>query len=173
LRPPASAQGEAGAAAANNVAIDNFVFTPAELTVKVGTTVTWTNDDDIPHVVLATDHRFRSGAGYRRRLFVHLAAPGRFGYFCALHPHMVGAIVLSFRERHASKAVQQGGGSCAVTTTGRASRRPSCPISPRRIGLARWLTGSATDAEDVVQDAALRPYRGIAASPAAMPAPGC
>lgn len=92
---PASAEGEAGPAAANHVAIDNFVFTPAELTVKVGTTVTWTNDDDIPHVVLANDHRFRSkaldtGDGYSYTF----AAAGRFDYFCALHPHMVGAIVV-------------------------------------------------------------------------------
>jgi plastocyanin len=48
----------------STITIDNFTFTPAELTVKVGTTVTWKNQDDIPHQV--------ESPGYRRQLLVHL-----------------------------------------------------------------------------------------------------
>jgi len=42
------------------VTIDNFVFEPERVTVKVGTTVTWTNHDDIPHTVASKDRAFKS-----------------------------------------------------------------------------------------------------------------
>src|SRR5205085_10536056 len=74
------------------VAIDNFTFSPAELTVKVGTTVTWTNRDDIPHTVVSAG-KFRSKTldtdGNFSFTFV---AAGDYRYFCSLHPHMTGLI---------------------------------------------------------------------------------
>jgi plastocyanin len=74
------------------VTIDNFTFSPAELTVKVGTTVTWKNHDDIPHTVVSAG-KFRSKTldtddGYS---FTFTAA-GAYKYFCSLHPHMTGMI---------------------------------------------------------------------------------
>ncbi len=55
-----------------SVKIDNFTFEPAQLTVKVGTTVTWTNRDDIPHTVVSAG-KFRSKAmDTDDRLLVHL-----------------------------------------------------------------------------------------------------
>jgi plastocyanin len=78
--------------AANNVTIDNFTFTPAELTVKVGTTVTWTNHDDIPHVVVSAG-KFRSKALDTDNSFSFtFTAAGDYKYFCSLHPHMTGTI---------------------------------------------------------------------------------
>ncbi len=76
----------------STVAIDNFTFAPAELTVKVGTTVTWTNHDDIPHTVVSAG-KFRSKTldtddGFS---FTFTAA-GDYKYFCSLHPHMTGTI---------------------------------------------------------------------------------
>ena len=77
------------------VGIANFTFTPAEVTVTAGTTVTFKNDDDIPHLVAASDGSFRSkaldtGDSYS----FDFTKPGEYGYFCALHPHMVGKVVV-------------------------------------------------------------------------------
>jgi plastocyanin len=74
------------------VTIDNFTFTPAELTVKVGTTVTWTNHDDIPHTVVSAG-KFRSQALDTDNSFTFtFTSAGEYKYFCSLHPHMTGTI---------------------------------------------------------------------------------
>ena len=74
--------------------IDNFTFTPQKLTVKVGDTVTWTNADDIPHTVTSTGH-FRSKAlDTDDKFSFTFTTPGTFEYFCSLHPHMQGSIVV-------------------------------------------------------------------------------
>jgi plastocyanin len=83
-----------GAARAEDVAvhIDNFVFEPAQLTVKVGQTVTWTNRDDIPHTVVCAG-KFRSKPMDTDGTFSFtFTAPGEYKYFCSLHPHMTGAV---------------------------------------------------------------------------------
>jgi amicyanin len=77
------------------VTIDNFTFTPAELTIAAGTTVTWENRDDIPHTVVEKSKLFRSkaldtGDAYS---FTFTSA-GTYDYFCGLHPHMVGKIIV-------------------------------------------------------------------------------
>ncbi len=77
------------------VGIDNFVFNPQQLTVKAGTAVTWTNRDDIPHTVTSKTGVFRSKALDTDDTFSFtFATPGTFAYFCALHPHMTGMIVV-------------------------------------------------------------------------------
>ena len=74
------------------VTIDNFTFAPAELTVKVGTTVTWTNHDDIPHTVVSAG-KFRSKAMDTDNSFSFtFTDAGEYKYFCSLHPHMTGTI---------------------------------------------------------------------------------
>jgi plastocyanin len=74
------------------VHIDNFVFEPAQLAVKVGQTVTWTNRDDIPHTVVCAG-KFRSKTMDTDGTFSFtFAAPGEYKYFCSLHPHMTGTI---------------------------------------------------------------------------------
>jgi plastocyanin len=86
----------ARAAATASVVIDNFTFAPAELTVAPGTTVTWKNDDDIPHTVVAKDRSFRSKALDTSDAYAFtFPSAGRFEYFCSLHPHMVGTIVVA------------------------------------------------------------------------------
>src|SRR6202023_1373264 len=75
-----------------SITIDNFTFTPAELTVKVGTTVTWTNHDDIPHTIVSAG-KFRSKALDTDNSFSFtFTAAGDYKYFCSLHPHMTGTI---------------------------------------------------------------------------------
>ncbi|WGS18389.1 MULTISPECIES: cupredoxin family copper-binding protein [unclassified Bradyrhizobium] len=82
------------AARADDVAvhIDNFVFQPAQLDVKVGTTVTWTNRDDIPHTVVCAG-KFRSKPMDTDGTFSFtFTEAGEYKYFCSLHPHMTGSI---------------------------------------------------------------------------------
>ena len=74
------------------VMIDNFTFEPAQLTVKVGTTVTWTNRDDIPHTVVCAG-KFRSKTMDTDGTFTFtFTAAGEYKYFCSLHPHMTGTV---------------------------------------------------------------------------------
>ena len=77
------------------VKIDNFTFNPPVLTIKAGTTVTFTNNDDIPHTVVAKDKTFRSKTLDTDDNFTFtFTTPGSFAYFCSLHPHMTGTIVV-------------------------------------------------------------------------------
>jgi amicyanin len=77
------------------VSIDNFTFSPQRLTVKSGTTVTWTNRDDIPHTVASTTRAFKSKAMDTDDTYSFtFTTPGTYEYFCSLHPHMTGTIVV-------------------------------------------------------------------------------
>jgi amicyanin len=78
------------------VKIANFTFDPPTLTVKAGTTVTWVNADDIPHVVSEKDGKFRSPALDTDDKFSQtFSTAGTVEYFCAIHPHMTGKIVVT------------------------------------------------------------------------------
>ena len=77
------------------VKIANFTFAPKRLTVKVGTTVTWSNDDDIPHTIASAVGQFKSRALDTDDSFSFtFMQPGSYEYFCSLHPHMTGTIVV-------------------------------------------------------------------------------
>jgi amicyanin len=78
------------------VTIDNFFFTPATLTVKAGTTVTWTNKDDIPHGIGSANNAFKKSPALDTddSYSFTFATPGTYQYFCYLHPKMVGTIVV-------------------------------------------------------------------------------
>jgi plastocyanin len=77
------------------VKIDNFTFGPAELTVMVGTTITWTNRDDIPHTVVSTDKVFKSKVlDTDEKFSFTFSTPGTFPYFCSIHPKMTGTVVV-------------------------------------------------------------------------------
>jgi plastocyanin len=79
----------------NQVAVDNFSFTPATVAVPVGTTVTWTNHDDIPHNVVSPEHQFKSPALDTGDVFSYtFAAAGTYKYYCSIHPRMTGEIVV-------------------------------------------------------------------------------
>ena len=79
------------------VSIDNFTFSPAEITVTADTRITWTNNDDIPHTVVDTDNPktaksppLDTGDSFARVF----DKPGTYHYFCSLHPHMQGTVVV-------------------------------------------------------------------------------
>jgi plastocyanin len=90
-----SAMTKAAAAAAATVEIGNFTFKAPVVTVRRGTTVTWTNGDDIPHTVVSKDGVFKSKVlDTGDKFSFTFAKPGQFGYFCSLHPHMTGTIIV-------------------------------------------------------------------------------
>jgi plastocyanin len=77
------------------IQIENFTFNPAEVTIEPGTTVTWKNADDIPHSVVENDTKFRSKPLDTGESFsMTFTDPGEVGYFCGLHPHRKGKIVV-------------------------------------------------------------------------------
>jgi plastocyanin len=83
-------------AAGREVDIDNFAFTPKELTVKAGTTIVFHNRDDIPHSVVAAKGEFHSKALDTDDTFEFtFAKAGTYSYSCGLHPQMQGKIVVT------------------------------------------------------------------------------
>jgi amicyanin len=93
--PQAQTLAANAAAPAPTVRIDNFTFTPAEVTVPAGTAVTWVNGDDIPHTVAASDNSFRSKVmDTDQQYSFTFTNPGTYEYFCALHPHMHGKVIV-------------------------------------------------------------------------------
>ena len=92
----AGALASQGAPAADaKVQIDQYAFLPQRITVKPGTTVTWTNDDDDSHTVASSSKLFKSKAlDTRDRFSFTFTMPGTYAYFCSLHPHMTGTVVV-------------------------------------------------------------------------------
>ena len=81
--------------ASAEVKIDNFSFGPATLTVAAGTTVTWTNNDDVPHNVVSDDKLFKSKALDTDDKFSYtFTKPGTYNYFCSVHPKMIAKVVV-------------------------------------------------------------------------------
>ena len=77
------------------VKIDNFVFGPQAITVPVGTTVTWTNSDDIPHTAVSTDGVFKSKVMDTDEKFSYtFTKAGTYSYYCSVHPNMTGQVVV-------------------------------------------------------------------------------
>jgi 3',5'-cyclic AMP phosphodiesterase CpdA len=86
---------DTNAATGHDVVVDNFSFSPAATAVPVGTTVTWTNRDDVPHNIVSTEQRFKSPVLDTDQRFAHrFDEPGAYRYFCGLHPKMTGRIVV-------------------------------------------------------------------------------
>jgi plastocyanin len=79
---------------ASEVKIDNFSFGPTELTIPAGTTVTWTNRDDIPHTVVSTDKVFKSKVlDTDEKFSFKFEKAGNYPYFCSIHPKMTGKVI--------------------------------------------------------------------------------
>lgn len=82
----------------NSVAIENFAFSPASITVKVGTTVTWTNNDSANHTVTSdgSEDTFDSGSLATGKTFSHtFSKTGTFKYRCTFHPDMTGSVLVT------------------------------------------------------------------------------
>jgi len=81
-------------AADTAVKISNFTFNPPQITVKAGTTVTWTNEDDIPHTIVSPPSIRSKALDSEDKFSFTFTTPGSYNYFCGLHPHMTGTIVV-------------------------------------------------------------------------------
>ncbi len=80
---------------AHDIVLDNFTFQPGTATVPVGTTITWTNHDDVPHTIMSTERKFKSPVLDTDGQFSHqFDVPGSYKYFCSIHPKMTGEIVV-------------------------------------------------------------------------------
>ena len=81
---------------ANTIGIDNFAFEPKTLTVKSGSTVMWLNRDDVPHLIISSTGKFNNSKvlDTEQQHSARFDTPGRYPYFCSLHPKMVGEIVV-------------------------------------------------------------------------------
>ncbi|OBI24426.1 amidase [Mycobacterium sp. E1386] len=94
--PMGSVTAPAAPVSGNQVTIDGFAFAPATLTVPVGTTVTWTNRDEEPHTVAASDGSFHSPGMGTGATFTHtFSEAGTFDYVCSIHPMMRGSVVVT------------------------------------------------------------------------------
>ena len=77
------------------VKVDNFTVSPETLTVRVNSTVTWVNKDDIPHVIASNDGLFKSKALDTDQKYSYtFSKAGTYSYYCSVHPKMVGKIVV-------------------------------------------------------------------------------
>jgi plastocyanin len=78
------------------IKIDNFSFSPATITVPAGTTIRWTNRDDIPHTVVSDDKTtFKSKVLDTDEQFTYtFTKPGTYSYFCSIHPKMTARVVV-------------------------------------------------------------------------------
>jgi plastocyanin len=79
------------------VVIDNFSFSPKTFTVPVGATVTWTNHDSVPHVVMGADDQFKKSSVLKtgQRFSNTFATAGTYSYLCSIHPRMTGKIIVN------------------------------------------------------------------------------
>ena len=98
--PPASASATTADSPAPQggtaVNISDFKFNPATLTVPVGTTVTWTNNDEEPHTIAAKDGSFHSpGMDTHATYSYQFTTPGSYDYICSIHPFMNGTVVVT------------------------------------------------------------------------------
>ncbi len=79
----------------SQIAIKDFQFAPAVLTVPAGTTVTWTNRDEDTHTVTEATRRFSSKVLDPGQAFSYtFTAPGTYSYHCAIHPHMTATVIV-------------------------------------------------------------------------------
>jgi plastocyanin len=93
--PPAKPAHPADTTAGPSVSIENFNFTSADLTVPAGTTVVWTNHDDVDHTVTASDNSFSSPAIPTDGQFSYtFTTSGTYTYFCAIHPFMSAKVIV-------------------------------------------------------------------------------
>jgi len=87
---------ESSSAGDHEVLLDNFSFSPGTTSVPVGTTITWTNHDDVPHTIVSTEQKFKSPVLDTDGRFSHqFDVPGTYKYFCSIHPKMTGEIVVN------------------------------------------------------------------------------
>jgi plastocyanin len=127
--PTAGAQGET-----MTVSIKNFAFDPANATVAPGTTVTWVNNDQVPHTATANDGAFDSGTLQPGQSYSFaFDKPGTYAYHCNIHPYMTATVTVSGASASASASAS---GSASPTASASPSASPSGSASASASGSA-------------------------------------
>src|SRR5215213_2373686 len=129
--PTAGAQGET-----MTVSIKNFAFDPPNTTVSAGTTVTWVNDDQVPHTATANDGAFDSGTLQPGQS--HSFAfdkPGTYAYHCNIHPYMTATVSVSGASASASPSASasSSGSAMATSSTASAITSPTASASTQQL----------------------------------------
>ena len=131
--PTAGAQGET-----MTVSIKNFAFDPPNTTVSAGTTVTWVNDDQVPHTATANDGAFDSGTLQPGQSYSFaFDKPGTYAYHCNIHPYMTATVTVSGASASASpSASASSSASASPTASASPSASPSGSASASASGSA-------------------------------------
>ena len=95
-KEPETRESAPAKATKTEVVIDNFIFSPKTFTVPAGATVTWTNHDNVPHVITSADDQFKKSPVLKtgQRFSNAFATAGTYSYFCSIHPRMTGKIIV-------------------------------------------------------------------------------
>jgi plastocyanin len=95
-KEPETRESAPAKATKTEVVIGNFNFSPKTFTVPVGATVTWTNHDNVPHVVTSANNQFQKSPVLKAgQSFSNIfATAGTYSYFCSIHPRMTGKIIV-------------------------------------------------------------------------------
>jgi amicyanin len=80
----------------HQIKIDNFSFAPTTLTIPAGTSVTWVNQDDVPHNIVSSEGKtLKSPVLDTDQKFSYtFTQPGTYAYFCGIHPRMTGKVIV-------------------------------------------------------------------------------
>src|SRR5215212_5007854 len=125
--PTAGAQGKT-----MTVSIKNFAFDPANATVAPGTTVTWVNNDQVPHTATANDGAFDSGTLQPGQSYSFaFDKPGTYAYHCNIHPYMTGTVTVSGAS--ASASASSSGSAMATSSTASAITSPTASASTQQL----------------------------------------
>ncbi len=84
----------AGAHVTQNITIQNLKFTPSNVTIKIGTTVTWTNQDKSPHIIASNDKMFNGNLHPKGTFSYTFNKAGTYDYHCNIHRTMTGTIIV-------------------------------------------------------------------------------
>src|SRR5262249_36506131 len=133
-----------------SVAMINFSFSPASVTISVGGTVTWTNNDDAPHNATADDGSFKTPDINKGQTASHtFNTPGTFSYICTIHPNMHGTIRVLSSSPGGGGGNGSSAGSSSSSGSGSSSQsEASAAASPNAAGDSNTLpmTGMAVGA---------------------------
>jgi plastocyanin len=96
--PSSSSNSNSTPTNASSITINNFAFSPADITIKKGTNVTWTNKDSVAHTVQETDGKNGPKSGSLSQNDTYSFTyneTGTFKYHCSIHPDMTGTVTVT------------------------------------------------------------------------------
>src|SRR6266568_1697774 len=96
------------AAASFSVQIENYAYAPSSITVEVGDTITWTNDDTAPHTITTSSGPQALSSPYLSKgqsWGFTFRAPGTYSYYCAVHPYMRAQVIVRAQAAATTQAV--------------------------------------------------------------------